>query len=254
MLTVQPRSINYQNSQRISFKEARVVDMNNDNENAENIYEKKVKYYKKQAKNFDSLSKDEETPTTFKKMMKGFKVVSQALFEGWLVWWGAKKGANFVKGSLTSEKGKVFVKTTKDILRPVKNGIKTSGEKIVESYNRGIDNIKASKFVKSMKKNAIGKYVVAGLRYLEKGIRFIGKMIKSGYDLIAKPFRNKTNSEKYDTFANYASVILGVGAGAAGAYNAATDADVRRAELAKKKAIEEAEKQEQSAEEIEDEV
>lgn len=241
MLTVQP-SVNYQNSQHVAFKQAKVVEMNKDY--SEQIYEEKVKYYQDKSNEFDRLSKNNDFPTTFKKAAKVFKVISQAAFEGWLVWWGTAKGAKFVKGLLTSKNGAKFVKTAKDILRPIKNGLQTSGKKIVDSYNGGIKNIKTSEFVQSMKKNSIGKYVVTGLKYLEKGFRFIAGKIKSGYDFVAKPFKNKSNSEIYDTTAKYSSVILGAGAGLAGAYNAATDAQARRAEFAKMKA------QEQQAKEM----
>ena len=232
MLTIQPKFTNYTAPKAISFK------ANGDETfDGEDLYKEKVDFYKKQTAEFEKMSNDSTNPDSLKKMMKGFRVVSEALLEGWAVAWGASKGSKILKSSVISGSKTNFVKGVKDVLRPIYRGLKSSGKKITEKYTKIITDIKTSKFaenfsnfVEGMRKNPVGKYIVKGFEYVGEGFKFVGKIIKAGAKKLAEPFKGKTKSEVYDKATKVASNTLGAGAGVAGAYNAATDADKRKAE------------------------
>lgn len=232
MLTIQPKFTNYTASKAISFKAD-----GDETSDREEFYKEKVDFYKKQAEEFKEMEKDRSNPESFSKIMKVFRVVSEALLEGWAVAWGASKGSKLLKSSVISASKTNFVKGVKDILRPIYKGIKSSGKKIAEAYSNTITKIKTSKFaekiekfVNGMRENPIGKYIVNGFEYIGKGFKFVGKIIKAGAKKLAEPFKGKTKSEVYDKATKFASNTLGFGAGGAGAYNAATDAEKRKAE------------------------
>lgn len=228
MLTVQPKFANYVAPKAISFK-AEEAEMSDDS------YREKVNFYKKQSAEFEKMSNDSSNPESLKKMMKGFRVASEALLEGWAVAWGASKGSKILKSSVISGSKSKFIKGVKDILRPIYRGIKSSGKKFVEKYHKTIESIKTSKFAKKfgnfvekMRKNPVGKYIVKGFEYTGQALKYVGKMIKSLVKKAGEPFKGKTKSEIYDKTTKAAANTLGVGAGVAGAYNAATGADKRQ--------------------------
>lgn len=223
MLTVQPKIANYVNSKPVSFK-ALDDEMSQNDLRGENYYKEKVDYYSQQVREFENLAQDLTSPPPVRKTMKAFRVVSEALLEGWAVAWGASKGAKILKPS-----GK-FAKNLKDILRPIYKGFKTSGQKIGEAFTGTVNKIKTSKFaeklsgfVDKMRENSVGKYIVKGFEYIGKAFKYVGNLIVKGAKKLVEPFKGKTNGEIYDKASKVASTTLGVGAGAAGAYNAATD-------------------------------
>ena len=229
MLTVQPNFTNY-SKPAVSF---RAKDAQLD-EN-ESYFKSKVDYYKQQAKEFEKLAQDQDTPKGFKKAMNVFKIVSEALLEGWAVAWGASKGCKILKSSFLKGADSKFVKHAKEVLKPLKAGLKDSGKKVGELFSSVVDKVKTSKFadkftkfVDKMRENKVGKYVVQGFEYVGKAFKYIGSLIKSGFEKLAKPLREKPAGEIYDKAAKATSTTLGVGAGAAGAYNAATNADQRK--------------------------
>lgn len=73
-----------------------------------------------------------------------------------------------------------------------------------------------------MNNHSVGKYVVKAFEYIGKAFKFVGGLFKKGFEAIAKPFKGKTGEELYDKAAKVTSNTMGVGAGAAGAYDAAT--------------------------------
>lgn len=239
MLTVQPKFTNYTAPKAISFK-------SNDEDyvggaKGEEYYKEKVDFYKKQAAEFERMSEDSTNPDSLKKMMKGFRVASEALLEGWAVAWGASKGSKILKASVISGSKTKFIKGVKNILRPIYKGMKSSGKKITETYTKTAERIKTSKFaekfnnfVEGMRKNPVGKYIVKGFEYVVKAFKYVGKMIKAGAKKLIEPLKGKTKSEIYDKTTKVASNTLGVGAGVAGAYNAATGADKRQADATNK--------------------
>ena len=231
MLTVQPGLSNFSKSS-VTFR-SKEIDINaiKDRER-DAFYQQKVDYYKKQAQEFDDMSKNTDTPKGFRAVMKGFRVISEALLEGWAVAWGASKGSKVLKSSVLKGLQTNFGKHVKNALKSIGRGIKASGKKVSELYKNGIKAIKDSKFaeevsnfVEKMRNNSFGKYVVKGFEYLGKAFKYIGSLIASGAKKVAEPFTNKTTSEIYDKVAKGTSVTLGVGAGAAGAYSATISED-----------------------------
>ena len=230
MLTIQPNLTSY-SKPMVSFKSK------NYDEGSEGYFKEKVDYYTQQAKEFEELSQDSNSPSGFRKAMKVFRVISEALLEGWAVAWGASKGAKILKSSVIKGADSKFAKHSKEVLKPVLEGVKSSGKKVAELFTKGVEKFKASKFaekftnfVAKMRENKIGKYVVEGFEYIGKAIKYVGKLIASGAKKIVEPLKGKPAGEIYDKGAKVASNTLGVGAGVAGAYNAATNAQERKEE------------------------
>ena len=95
MLTIQPKITQYsQQRNQISFKNTEAIGIPDDS-----FYRDKQNYYENQIREFDELIEDEHTPNAFKKVLKGFRVVSEGLLEGCAVAWGASKGAKVIKSA-----------------------------------------------------------------------------------------------------------------------------------------------------------
>ncbi len=223
MLTIQPKFTHYSNTRQIAFR-------GEDPSNEDKIYEEKQKHYAKQVEELDELIQDKHTNKTFKKVLKGSKVVSEGLLEGWAVAWGAHKGAKIVKPSILVKgaDSKLY-----KVLSPMFSGIKKGGAKFIEVLSKGVDNVKASKLytgaaeklaaiTEKLNNHSVGKYVVKAFEYIGKAFKYVGGLVKKGFEAIAKPFKGKTGEELYDKAAKVTSNTMGVGAGAAGAYDAAT--------------------------------
>lgn len=227
MLTIQPKITSYSRPV-VTFKAGY-------DESGDDFYKSKIDYYKKQAAEFDELANNNDSPGGFRKVMKFFAVVAGALLEGWAVAWGASKGAKILKGGIKRGVHSNFAKQTKEVLKPIYNGIKASSKKAVEKGTEIIEKIKTSKlanklteFIGKMKENKVGKYVVKAFEYVGKAFKYVGSLIGKAAKKVAEPFKGKPAGEIYDKGAKAASVTLGVGAGAAGAYNAATNAQERK--------------------------
>ena len=223
MLTIKPKFTNYSNTRQIAFRGEAPS-------NEDKIYEEKQKHYAKQVEELDKLIQDKHTNNTLKKVLKGSKVVSEGLLEGWAVAWGAHKGAKIVKPSILvkGSDSKLY-----KVLSPMFSGIKKGGAKFIEVLSKGVDNVKASKLytgateklaaiTEKMNNHSIGKYVVKAFEYIGTAFKFVCGLLKKGFEAIAKPFKGKTGEELYDKAAKVTSNTMGVGAGAAGAYDAAT--------------------------------
>ncbi len=234
MLTIQPKITQYSNTQKITFKSSNAEAVSNGLTEEENkFYESKTKHYEKQVQAFDNLIHDTHTPNTFKKALKVFKIISEGLLEGWAVAWGAAKGANIMKSSAISGANSKVAKGTQKVLTPLFTKIKTGGSKLFEKIAKGIDNIKTSKLytnlsdrltllTEKMNANPVGKYIVKGFEYIGKAFKYVGGLIAKGIKKIVEPFKGVKAEEVYDKAAKVTSNTMGVGAGAAGAYNAAT--------------------------------
>lgn len=224
MLTIQPKYTQH-SPVVLSFKSAE--------DTAEQRYETKTKYYEKQVEEFDNMLKDKHTPSSFKKIAKIFKVISEALLEGWAVMWGASKGAKIIKTSVINETTSKVAKEAKHIFSPLLKGLKKTASNITTSMSKGIDNLKQTKFATNLSEKmtkltekldgtTVGHYIVKGLRAIGKFFKAVGRLITLGAKKVAEPFK-KTNVEAvYDKVSKATATTLGVGAGAAGAYNAAT--------------------------------
>ena len=222
MLTIQPNFTPHSNK-ALTFKSGYTVNTAEDRK-----FQEKTQFYEEQANEFDSMIKDNKTPDYMKKVFKTFKVVSEALFEGWLVMWGASKGSKFVKDGVIKGANSKFTKELKEIFKPISKGLKTARTTFAKSINEGADKFKNSEFLKKMNENFIGKQIVKVFEFIGKGFAAVGKVIKSGYDKVASHFKGKSASEIYDKAAKATGRTLGVGAGAAGAYDAATRPDGKK--------------------------
>ena len=234
MLTIQPKFTQYtQQRNNVSFKSSDVAGIPDDS-----FYQDKTRYYEDQIKEFDTLIEDEHTPTAFKKVLKGFRVVSEGLLEGCAVAWGASKGAKVIKSAAVKGAGSNFAKKAGEIFGPIAAGFKSTGSKIWKGIGAKITDIKASKFmtnlsekfgkvVEKMRNSKVGKYIVQGFELVGKALKWIGGKIAAGFKFLKGKVKNMNGSEVYDKAANITSKTLGAGAGVAGAYNAATRADER---------------------------
>lgn len=230
MLTVQPKFSSYAVPKEISFKSG--IDDDFSGPKSEDFYKEKVNYYKRKAAEFADMSNDTSNPDFLKKMMKGFGIISEALLEGWAVAWGTSKGAKILKSSIVSGYNSKFVKSAKKVLKPLNNGFKASKDKLNEVIKETANSKTARKFkifVHKMSKNPVGKYIVAGFAYAEKALKYVWGLITDNYGKLTELLKGKSRGEIYDKATKVASSTLGVGAGVAGAYNAATGADKRNA-------------------------
>ena len=213
MLTIQPNFTTHP-VRKIAFKGEGAYAYD------DSMFENKAKYYEDKTKEFDAIINNEKTHPLTKKVIKGFKVISSALWEGWLVAWGAKKGAEVLKSSVISGVGARFVRNAKKVTAPLGKPLRTIGSIISDEAAKYIKRLKASNF---MQETSLGKTLTKGLNLLGKGIKYIGTQVSN----LFAPLKKAKADEIYDKTAKTASTILGVGAGAAGGYNAAVNSDKR---------------------------
>ena len=222
MLTIQPK-IQVANHQKLSFKGV-------DNlENDRAFYEEKQDYFEQQARDFEELENDRHTPKALKPVMKGLKILSEAVVEGFAVLWATKKGASFIKSGATKLASSKFTTGSKKVLKPLKTGFKdfanslfkTISEKMEKlSNNETVKNIttKFDKLYKRFSESAIGKPIVK----VAKSIISFGQKT---FEKVSKLFGGKgekVSAEKvYDKTVNAVANVAGVGSGVAGAYAAA---------------------------------
>ena len=234
MLTIQPKITQYsQQRNQISFKNTEAMGIPDDS-----FYRDKQNYYENQIREFDELIEDEHTPNAFKKVLKGFRVVSEGLLEGCAVAWGASKGAKVIKSAAVKGASSNFTKKATEFAKPIIEGFKTTSGKIWTALSDKASTLKGSKFmtniaekfgkfVENMRNNKVGKYIVKGFEAVGKALKWVGGKIAQGFKFITGKAKAVNGSEAYDKAANIASKTLGAGAGVAGAYNAATRADER---------------------------
>lgn len=229
MLTVQPKFTQYTqlHKNNTSFKGVEDCEIPNDA-----YYKSQSDYYENQIKEFDSLIEDEHTPNSFKKVLKGFKVVSEGLLEGCAVAWGASKGAKVIKSSTMKGINSNFAKKSVEILKPIAEGFKTTGSKFAKTFGEKVAKLKTSKFatklstlVEKMENNKVGKYVVKSFKAIGKALKWCATKVGKFASGIKNKVKSMNGSQVYDKAANVTSKTLGAGAGVAGAYNAAIRPD-----------------------------
>ncbi len=233
MLTIQPKFTSYSQN-NLTFKSSGLATLN------DSEYENKVKYYENQSREFDNLIEDKHTPDAFKKLLTGSKIVSEALLEGWAVAWGASKGAKVMKNSFMKGANTKFAKRIGELAQPAIKWIKNGASSVWKATVKIANDIKASDFATNMSKrvstlrdtlsnNKFGKYIVSAFDQIGKGLKWAKTKLATSFDNIVTSAKNLKGDEVYDKVANITSKTLGVGAGAAGAYNAATKASDRAA-------------------------
>jgi hypothetical protein len=232
MLTIQPKLTNASNARPIAFRSNEAVYSEAD----EGSLRDKADFYEKKVREFDETIGDSKAPKFLKKMAKGFRVISEALFEGWLVAWGATKGSNVMKSAVVTGLNSRVATRAKSFVSPLgkmfKEGMAFVGEKLsnirnLKSVVSFVNSVNSK--IERLDKTSVGHYIVEA-----------GRFVKSGFNRVAKSFENFGNRVKamnveqaYDKVAKTTSTTLGVGAGIAGAYNSATNAEERKAEQEK---------------------
>lgn len=193
----------------------------------EDLYNEKSDFYKKQIKDLDEVIENDKTPSTLKKFAKGAKVVSEAVLEGWAVAWGAKKGANILKGTAAKGLNSKFAKNIQDFATKAQDFIKTKGigTKLHTAIVKGIEKFKTSKIGQNIINtfNRFADTKVGGA--IIKGFKVIGNAFKTAYGFVAKQFSKvktamsgKSFDEVYEKTSKAAATTLGVGAGTTSAY------------------------------------
>jgi hypothetical protein len=232
MLTIQPKFTHLSNSRPIAFRSEGSVD----NEVDEGSLKTKADFYERKVREFDETLGDTKAPKTLKTMAKVFKVVSEALFEGWLVAWGATKGSNVVKSAILSGMNGKTASRAKNLVKPVgkyfNKAVTFVGEKFAKIQNsekvlKFVD--KANSIIDRLDKNTVGHYVVQGAKIIGKGVKAVFDFVSGLVKKAKNPVKDMSAGQIYDKVTKVTSTTLGVGAGVAGAYNSATNAEARKA-------------------------
>jgi hypothetical protein len=230
MLTIQPNFTHAANTKPLAFRAAETLDAD------ESTLKEKANFYQTKMKEFDETLNDTKAPKTLKTMAKVFKVVSEALFEGWLVAWGATKGSNVVKSAVISGINSKAAARAKNLVTPLGEYFNKAVSFVGENFTKLRNSEKVVKFISDINskieildKSRIGHYVVEGAKTLKKGVSavagFVGGLVKK----VKNPIKDMNAEQVYDKATKVTSTTLGVGAGIAGAYNSATNAEARKA-------------------------
>ena len=157
MLTIQPNFTTKQYTQ----KTQRPLHFKGIDEDAGEITEeyirKKQDFYEEQSEKAERIINNDKSPEALKKGMRVIKIISDGIWEGLAVLWGARVGSKFVKGSTV--KG-INSKAAKNIGK----GFKTVGEYISKGFEKlsqsGLAK-KAGELVDKLNNTKYGKYIVS---------------------------------------------------------------------------------------------
>ncbi len=225
MLSVQP-SITNQTIRKAPVFKGELSSNNID----DNSYKSKRDYYEGQKNEFESILNDENTVKPLKNIARVFKVISEILFEGWAVAWGASKGAKFVKTSVVGGVNSNVGKGIKDVLRPLGKGIVAAGEKIAQYAQATVKYVKATptyakfqknaaEIIEKMDNNKYGKIALKAFGAIYNGLEKVAGLVVNPLKKFAANVKNTSFEAAYDKVAKATSTTLGVGAGAACGYN-----------------------------------
>jgi hypothetical protein len=240
MLTVQPNFTRTSNLKPVAFgSEAPAIAVDAD----ESLLKEKADFYQRKISEFDETIRDSNAPKTLKTMAKVFKVASEGLFQGWLVAWGATKGSNVIKSAVISgANSKAFAKLKNGIV-PAQEFIKKNTKVFVEQLGKVKSAKPVVKFTEKvtnlidrLDKTPVGHYIVEGAKIIGRAIKAVAVAVQNFGKKTVAPLKKMNVDQVYDKATKITSTTLGVGAGAAGAYNAATNAEARK--LAQKDNIE----------------
>ncbi len=196
----------------------------------EHLYESKRDYYEGQKNEFESILNDERTVKPLKDIARVFKVISEILFEGWAVAWGASKGAKFVKSSVVGGINSNVGKGIKNVLKPLGKGIVAAGEKIAQYAQATVKYVKATptyakfqknaaEIIEKMDNNKYGKIALKALNTIYNGVEEVAGWVVKPFKKFAASLKNTSFDAAYDKAAKATSTTLGVGAGATCGYN-----------------------------------
>ena len=236
MLSIQPVNVTSPKMRNVQFGNRSAFTVETPEDEA---YSEKTKFFEKQKQEFENIVNDERTPEFLKKMGKAFKVISEALFNGWLVAWGASKGAKFVKSSVASGMNGKVAQEAKTFAKPIANGFRKAAGAIAGGFATVGEHIKASKtytnlaekltnFAEKMDNHKYGQYVMSGLRLVGKGIKAAFGFVAKPFEKLAEKIKGTSFDTAYDKAAKATSTTLGVGAGAASAYDEAVHPETQK--------------------------
>ncbi len=236
MLSIQPVSVTSPKVRNVQFGNRNAFTVETPEDEA---YSEKTKFYEKQKQEFENIVNDERTPEILKKMGKAFKVVSEALFNGWLVAWGASKGAKFVKSSVASGMNGKMATEAKSLIKPLISGFSKAAGAIAGGVATVAKHVKASnaytnfaekatKFAEKMDNHKYGQYLMSGLRLIGKGAKAVFNFIAKPFEKLAEKIKGADFNTAYDRAAKATSTTLGVGAGAASAYDEAVHPETQK--------------------------
>lgn len=236
MLSIQPVSVTSPRVRNVQFGNRNAFTIETPEDEA---YSEKTKFYEKQKQEFENIVNDERTPEILKKMGKAFKVVSEALFNGWLVAWGASKGAKFVKSSVASGMNSKMAAEAKSLIKPLIRGFSNVAGAVAGGAARVAEHVKASsaytnltekvtKFTEKMDNHKYGQYLMSGLRLIGEGAKAVFNFIAKPFEKFAEKIKGADFNTAYDKAAKVTSTTLGVGAGAASAYDEAVHPETQK--------------------------
>lgn len=223
MLKVQPTNIMHSSSRTPSFKGGDIgID--------EQTYNEKKNYYTKQNREFDEILQDQYVPEGMKKGVKVFKIVSEGILEGWAVAWAASKGAKFAKSGINKIFNSKTLETFAKITKPLRKGIADTGENVKTHIVKLGTKIKNSEFVtnlsekaanitEKMQNNSVGKFTLK----IGSGIKKCFQALKNTITTVAQKVADSFKKITFEKATKGSAATLGVGAGLAGAYNAARE-------------------------------
>lgn len=202
MLIVQPYSMANRSLKAPSFKSEW---------NEDTIKEKKAEM-KEQSQALDKVLADEYVPEKIKKPFKFFKMLYSAALDGISVFGAVLLLKKPVKAGLDSK----IVTGVLGKTKVLKDGAGFVGGKLAKGFELLGNALKSTKLggkvVDSFDKFAQTK-VGAGMVKVFDGV---GGMFKTAAEKVTKPVKNMT----FDKVTNSTAAVLGVGSGAAGAYEA----------------------------------
>jgi len=249
MLTIQPNFTTKQYASKpLHFK-------GESDDITEDYINNKKTFYKEQISNAEKIIDDKNSPKKLKSTAKVIKVISEAILEGWAVLWGGLVASKFIKSGVIKAAG--GAKTVQKGIKNIAKGIEKGADRLSETQAAKTINEKTGKVIDRLEKTTVGAYIAKGAKALGKSIATAGNYVEKGYNKIAEKFGGKTLEQTYDIVTKWIARTLGVGSGAAAAYNSATGANeeakrgFEKAEAELKKA--EAEEKFSDIEDIEDE-
>lgn len=209
MLTIQPNLTTKQYTQKVQ----RPLHFKGIDEGAGEITEEYIKnqqsFYEEQSKKAEELINNNKSPEALKKGMRVIKIISDGIWEGLAVLWGARVGSKCVKKGINSKAAKNVGKGFKSIGKYISKGFeKLSQSKLAK---------KAGELVERLDNTKYGKYIVSAGRTIVNAVKTAVSFVKGKFEKV----KGSNIETAYDKVTNGASTALGVGSGAAASYSTA---------------------------------
>ncbi len=211
MLTIQPHFTTKQYNTKMAQRPLHFKGIDEgEGEITEEFIRNKQAFYEEQSEKAEKIINNEKAPETLKKGMRFIKIISDGIWEGLAVLWGAKVGSKFVKGSTVKAANSKAAKSVAGGFKKVSGYIAKGFEKLSQSSLAK----KAGELVEKLDNTKFGKYIVAAGKAVVNAVKSVVRFVKGktqGTDIGAT----------YDKVANGVSTTLGVGSGVAASYDTA---------------------------------